>query len=176
MGAPDPVVAAMRSVLPAGAVLDDPDVVGSYARDQAMFTAAGLPRAVALPRTADEVAAVLRVASENRVPVVPRGAGSGLAGAANGLDGGIQLVLTGMDRILEIDPDNRLAVVEPGVVTADLRKAVEAEGLFYPPDPASYDWCNHRRQPVHRRRRPVLRQVRRDQRLRARAGGRAGVR
>jgi glycolate oxidase len=141
MGAPDPVVAALRSVLPAGAVLDDPDVVGSYARDQAMFTAAGLPRAVALPRTADEVAAVLRVASEHRVPVVPRGAGSGLAGAANGLDGGIQLVLTGMDRILEIDPENRLAVVEPGVVTADLRKAVEAEGLFYPPDPASYDWC-----------------------------------
>lgn len=141
MTARDPVVAALRTVLPPGAVLDDPDVVGSYARDQAMFAAAGLPRAVAMPRTAEEVAAVLRVASEHRVPVVPRGAGSGLTGAANGLDGGIQLVLTGMDRILEIDPDNRLAVVEPGVVTADLRKAVEAEGLFYPPDPASYDWC-----------------------------------
>ena len=116
MTAHDPVVVALRTVLPPGAVLDDPDVVGSYARDQAMFAAAGRPRAVAMPRTADEVAAVLRVASEHRVPVVPRGAGSGLTGAANGLDGGIQLVLTGMDRILEIDPDNRLAVVEPGVV------------------------------------------------------------
>ena len=141
MTAADPVVAALRAVLPAGAVLDDPDVVRSYARDQAMFAPAGQPRAVALPRCTDEVAAVLRVATEHRVPVVPRGAGSGLSGAANGLDGGIQLVLTGMDRILEIAPADRLAVVEPGVVTADLRKAVEAEGLFYPPDPASYEWC-----------------------------------
>ncbi|MFL6128676.1 MAG: FAD-binding oxidoreductase [Mycobacteriales bacterium] len=141
MGVPDPVVTALRSVLPPGAVIDDPDVLPSYARDQAMFAAAGLPGAVALPRSAAEVAAVLRVAAGHRVPVVPRGAGSGLTGAANALDGSIQLVLTGMDRIVEIDPDNRLAVVEPGVVTADLRKAVEAEGLFYPPDPASYDWC-----------------------------------
>lgn len=141
VGDPDPVLVELRAGLPADAVLDDPDVVRSYARDQAMFAPAGTPRAVALPATTEQVQHVVRVAARHRVPVVPRGAGSGLAGAANAVDGGIQLVLTRMDRILRIDPQDRLVEVEPGVVTEDLRRAVEAEGLFYPPDPASFDWC-----------------------------------
>ncbi len=137
----DAVVADLRAGLPDDAVLVDPDVVASYARDMAMFAPAGRPSAVVLPRTVAEVQHVVRVAAGHRVPVVPRGAGSGLAGSSNGVDDGITLVLTRMARILEIDPANRLAVVEPGVVNADLRAAVEPHGLFYPPDPSSYDWC-----------------------------------
>ena len=75
------------------------------------------------------------------MPIVPRGAGSGLTGAANGVDGAVTVVLTRMNRILEIDEGNRLAVVQPGVVNLDFRTAVEAKRLFYAPDPSSYDWC-----------------------------------
>jgi glycolate oxidase subunit GlcD len=75
------------------------------------------------------------------VPVVPRGAGSGLAGASNAVDGAITLVMTRMDAVLEVSPADRLAVVQPGVVNKALRDAVSGAGLFYPPDPSSYDWC-----------------------------------
>jgi glycolate oxidase subunit GlcD len=137
----DPVLADLRAGLPDGAVLDDPDVVGTYARDMAMFAPSQQPRCVVFARDVEQVRHVVRVAAAHRVPVVPRGAGSGLAGSSNGVTGGITLVLTRMDRIVEIDPANRLAVVEPGVVNLDFRKALEPHGLFYPPDPSSYDWC-----------------------------------
>jgi glycolate oxidase len=83
----------------------------------------------------------MQVASRHGVPVVPRGAGSGLVGAANAVDGCITLVTTRMDAVLDVAPADRLAVVQPGVVIKTLRDAVRAHGLFYPPDPASYDWC-----------------------------------
>jgi glycolate oxidase len=83
----------------------------------------------------------MQVASRYGVPVVPRGAGSGLAGAANAVDGCITLVMTRMDAVLDVAPADRLAVVQPGVVNKTLRDAVAGTGLFYPPDPASYDWC-----------------------------------
>jgi glycolate oxidase len=94
---------------------------------------------VVRPRTTDEVSAVLRVAHRHRVPVVPQGARTGLAGAANAVDGGIVLSMTAMDRIVEIDAANRIAVVQPGVVNATLRRAVAAAGLYYPPDPGSWE-------------------------------------
>jgi glycolate oxidase len=122
-------------------VLDDPDVVAGYARDMAMFAPSQQPRCVVFAADTGQVRQVVRVAAAHRVPVVPRGAGSGLAGSSNGVAGGITLVLTKMNRIVEIDPANRLAVVEPGVVNLDLRRALEPHGLFYPPDPSSYDWC-----------------------------------
>jgi glycolate oxidase len=131
----------LREALGADGVLLDPDVTAAYARDQAMLVDAGVPAAVVLPRTTDEVVAVMQVASRHGVPVVPRGAGSGLAGAANAVDGCITLVLTRMDAVLEVAPADRLAVVQPGVVNKALRDAVAGTGLFYPPDPASYDWC-----------------------------------
>jgi glycolate oxidase len=106
-----------------------------------MLAEAGTPAAVVLPRNTDEVAAVMRVAGRHGVPVVPRGAGSGLAGGSNAVDGAITLVLTRMDAVLEVAPADRLAVVQPGVVNKALRDAVAGEGLFYPPDPSSYDWC-----------------------------------
>jgi glycolate oxidase len=122
-----------------GAVLTDPDLLVSYQRDEADFAPSGLPAVVVRPHTTDEVAAVLRVASRLGVPVVPQGARTGLAGAANAVEGSIVLSMTAMDRILEIDPANRTAVVQPGVVNAALRRAVAAEGLYYPPDPGSWE-------------------------------------
>lgn len=100
-----------------------------------------LPAAVVHPQTAEQVAAVLRVADAHRLPVVPRGAGTGLAGGAVPVEGSLCLNLARMNRILEISMADTLAVVQPGVVTNDLQKAVEKHGLFYPPDPASVYQC-----------------------------------
>ncbi|MFC9928611.1 FAD-binding oxidoreductase [Streptomyces sp. NPDC127190] len=127
--------------LPAEAVLTDPDVTASYAHDMASFCPAGAPAVVVLPRTVEQVQHVMRTATELRVPVVPQGARSGLSGAANATDGCIVLSLTRMDRILEISPVDRIAVVEPGVVNATLSHAVEEHGLSYPPDPSSWEMC-----------------------------------
>jgi glycolate oxidase len=131
----------LRSTLGAGAVLDDPDVTSSYRRDMMPLAPHGAPLAVALPADTAQVQEVVRACAAAGVPIVPRGAGSGLSGAANAIEGCVVLATTRMNEILEIDPDNRLAVVQPGVVNLDLRGAVEKHGLFYPPDPSSYDWC-----------------------------------
>jgi glycolate oxidase len=96
-----------------------------------------LPDAVVLPETNEEVSAVVRIASRNDVPIVPRGMSSGLAGGSIPVGGGIVLSLTRMNRILEIDEENMTATVQAGVVTADLQAEVEKLGLFYPPDPSS---------------------------------------
>lgn len=99
-----------------------------------------LPDVVVVPRTVLHIAQVMRLANEHEVCVIPRGAGSGMTGGSLPESGGIVLVLTQFDRILEIDTQNLVAVVEPGVVTTQLHKAVEAQGLFYPPDPASMNF------------------------------------
>ncbi|MER7763605.1 FAD-linked oxidase C-terminal domain-containing protein [Streptomyces sp. NPDC097619] len=131
----------LRTGLPAAAVLTDPQVTASYAGDMASFCEAGTPAVVVLPRTVEEVRHVLRTATAHRVPVVPQGARTGLSGAANAVDGCIVLSLVRMDRILEISPVDRIAVVEPGVVNAALSRAVAAHGLAYPPDPSSWEQC-----------------------------------
>ncbi|MFH9349195.1 FAD-binding oxidoreductase [Kitasatospora sp. NPDC017646] len=127
--------------LPAGAVVVDPDVTAAYSHDMADFCAAGAPAAVVFPETVEQVQHVLRTATELRVPVVPQGARTGLSGAANAVDGCIVLSLVKLNRILEIDPVNRIAVVEPGVVNAELSRAVAESGLSYPPDPSSWETC-----------------------------------
>ncbi len=96
-----------------------------------------LPDVVLFPADSREISAVLRLANSEKIPVFPRGAGSGFSGGSLPKGGGIVLVTTRMNRILRIDADNLIAVVEPGVVTGDLQDAVEKLGLFYPPDPAS---------------------------------------
>ena len=96
-----------------------------------------LPDLIVYPTTREQISAILKLANEARFPVIPRGAGTGFTGGTLPVGGGVVLVLTKMNRILQIDPDNLLAVVEPGVVTADLQKEVEKISLFYPPDPAS---------------------------------------
>ncbi|MEU2982060.1 FAD-linked oxidase C-terminal domain-containing protein [Streptomyces hirsutus] len=127
--------------LPLEAVLTDPDVTASYANDMASFCPAGAPAVVVLPRTVEQVQHVMRTATALRVPVVPQGARTGLSGAANATDGCIVLSLTRMDAILEINPVDRVAVVEPGVVNATLSRAVGEHGLYYPPDPSSWETC-----------------------------------
>jgi glycolate oxidase len=99
------------------------------------------PEVVVRPKCTEEVVAIVRLAGAERVPITPRGGGQGLSGGAVPTAGGIVLSLERMNRILEIDHDNLMVTVEPGVVTGDLHRAVEAEGLFYPPDPASLDSC-----------------------------------
>ncbi|MEV6026200.1 FAD-linked oxidase C-terminal domain-containing protein [Streptomyces sp. NPDC052036] len=131
----------LRAGLPAEAVLADPDVTASYGHDMASFCAAGTPAVVVLPHTVEQVQHVMRTATDLRIPVVPQGARTGLSGAANASDGCIVLSLTKMDRILEINPVDRIAVVEPGVINATLSRAVDEHGLFYPPDPSSWEMC-----------------------------------
>ncbi|GHF12459.1 glycolate oxidase [Amycolatopsis deserti] len=137
----DALLTKLRAELGKDAVLTDADVTGSYSRDMMPLAPSGRPLAVVLPSDVEGVQAVVRACAEAKVPIVPRGAGSGLSGAANAIDGCVVLVMTKLDQILEIDAGNRLAVVQPGVVNLDFRNAVEKHGLFYPPDPSSYDWC-----------------------------------
>jgi len=120
-------------------VLTDPDLVSSYEHDEADLVPFGTPAVVVRPRTTGQVSAVLRAATRHKVPVIPQGARSGLAGGANAIDGAIVLSLIGMNEIIDIDTPNRVAVVQPGVVNAQLRRAVAAEGLYYPPDPGSWE-------------------------------------
>ncbi|SCE32584.1 FAD-linked oxidase C-terminal domain-containing protein [Streptomyces sp. OspMP-M43] len=131
----------LRAGLPPEALITDPDVTASYAHDMASFCEAGTPAVVVLPRTVEQVQHVMRTATALRVPVVPQGARTRLSGAANASDGCIVLSLVKMDRILEISPVDRIAVVEPGVVNAVLSRAVNEHGLSYPPDPSSWETC-----------------------------------
>ena len=101
----------------------------------------GLPAAVAFPASTEEVSRVVELAGREGLPVIPRGAGTGLSGGAIASEGGIELALTRMRSILEIDPLNRIAVVEPGVVNLDLSVAASRYGLYFAPDPSSQRAC-----------------------------------
>ena len=99
-----------------------------------------LPDVVVKPGSREEVSEILKVASETETPIYPRGAGSGLSGGAVPLKGGVVMDFARMRQIIEIDPSNSRAIVEPGVLTGDFQREVEKHGLFYPPDPASADF------------------------------------
>ena len=120
-------------------LLTSPEDCWTYAYDAT--DQARMPEAVVFPGSAAEISQILRLANEHRFPVTPRGAGSGRSGGAVPIAGGVVLVLTRLNRILEIDPDDLVAVVEPGVILARFKAAVAAQGLYYPPDPASADFC-----------------------------------
>lgn len=100
-----------------------------------------LPDLVAFPDSTSQVAAILRLADTCNLPVVARGAGSGMTGGSLPVHGGLVLALSRLNRILEIDRDNQIAIVEPGVITGEFQQAVRKLGLFYPPDPASLKFC-----------------------------------
>ncbi|WP_395309641.1 FAD-linked oxidase C-terminal domain-containing protein [Mycobacterium sp. AMU20-3851] len=134
-------LADIAAELPASAILTDPDVTAAYARDQSRLTDSEPPAAVLIPRSTAEVSRCLAAASRHGVTVIPRGAGSGLSGAVNATVDAVVLSLHRMADIVEIDTANRVAVVQPGVITADLRSAAAAAGLFYPPDPGSVEFC-----------------------------------
>jgi glycolate oxidase len=133
---------AIRRSLPNLRLLADEADRESYRRDETAYLESGLPLAVALPTSTAEVAELMRLATAHRVPVVPRGAGSGLSGGAAGVEGALTIVLTRMDAVLEIDEPNLTVTTQPGILNADLKKAVAERGLFYAPDPASYEICS----------------------------------
>jgi glycolate oxidase len=118
-------------------VRDDETSRSAYAADA--LGQGHLPDLVLLPRTAQEISQIARLCTEHRVPLVVRGAGTGYTGGAVPTQGGVVISLERMNRILEIDEVNLLAVVEPNVINGDLQRAVERVGLFYPPDPASLE-------------------------------------
>jgi glycolate oxidase len=130
--------ASLRGILPAERVLTDPDELDAYAHDDAEWADFTRPRAVALPESTAEVAAIVRAVAGAGLRIVPRGAGTGLSGGANALGDAVVVSLERMTRVVEIDRDERFVVAEAGVINDDLRRAVAEHGLWYPPDPASY--------------------------------------
>lgn len=132
----DGVVEKLRGIVGPEHVKTDDGAVAAFSRDATPLFAAR-PDVVVLPGSTAEVAAVLRLATERRIPVTPRGAGSNLAAGTLAQDGGIVLVLTRLDRILEVDADELLAVVQTGVTTTELAAVAAQQGLLYVPDPGS---------------------------------------
>jgi glycolate oxidase len=139
MGLPSSVLPELKRIVGEQNVVHEAHDLKIFERDASISGA--LPDAVVLPADRDQVAAVVRLAARHGVPVVPRGAGTGLSGGAITLKGGIALQLTRMRRILKVDPATRTAIVEPGVVNQDLQQAAASQGLFYAPDPSSQKAC-----------------------------------
>src|SRR5438874_125903 len=131
------VLAMVSDLLPADRVLPG-DQADDFGHDEALGAAAQSPACVAFPTSTEEVAAILRAAGERRVPVTARGSGTGLSGAAVPMPGGIVVPFERMNRVLEIDTDNQVAVVEPGVTLAQLDEITAAHGLVYPVFPGEY--------------------------------------
>jgi glycolate oxidase len=132
--------AELAAALPGSVLITDPDVLASLSHDEAEWAPAGKPLGAIRAASTEEVGAIVAACAERGIPVVARGAGTGLSGGANAVDGGLVLDLTAMNRILRIDTDNMIAIVQPGVVNDDLKAAVAEHGLWYPPDPASAPW------------------------------------
>lgn len=133
------VATLIRDAVGEKAVIRDAEKMEPYGKDA---TERGcMPELVVEAESPEQVQALVCLANKYRFPVTPRGTGTGLAGGAIPSEGGVLLSLASMNRILSIDPDNLIAVVEPGVINADLKQAALQKGLFYPPDPASYDTC-----------------------------------
>jgi glycolate oxidase len=137
-----PFLDAVAARLPDLRLLADEADPETYRRDETAYLPTGLPGAVALPTSTVQVVELVRICAEFDVPIVPRGAGSGLSGGAAGLEGALTIAFTAMDRILEIDAPNLCVVTQPGVINARLKAAVAEVGLFYAPDPASFEMCS----------------------------------
>ena len=130
----------LRRIVGTPYVLIEKEDVVVYEQDGSIFQV--MPEIVVVPANVEEVSAVVKAAQQANVPIVPRGSGTGLAGGAVPAEGGIILSLSRLDRILTIDLENRLAVVEPGVINLDVTKAVAKDGFFYAPDPSSQAACS----------------------------------
>ena len=130
------VLRELRDIVGPSWCLDSPADLTAYSFDATPLYQA-LPDAVVVPASVEEVSAIMKVAYANRIPIVPRGAGSNLSAGTCPTSGGLVVALNRLNRIKEIDEENMVATFEPGVVTAKFHQAVEAVGLFYPPDPGS---------------------------------------
>ncbi|HSR31743.1 MAG TPA: FAD-linked oxidase C-terminal domain-containing protein [Anaerolineae bacterium] len=135
------IVRRLIAITGHGNVLVDVESLEPYSHDETVGLRAD-PEVVVKVTSAQQVSEILKLAQRKRIPVTPRGAGYGLSGGAVAVQGGIVLSTEKMNRILEIDHENLMVTVEPGVITGEIHRAVEAEGLFYPPDPASLDSCS----------------------------------
>ena len=134
-------LAALSAALgPDATLISDPDITASYSRDQAPFAVSAPPLAVLLAKNAQEISRALHFANENKIPVVTRGAGSGLSGGANSDEQTLVISLEKMNQILEIDAANQIARVQAGVINIDLDNAAKDFSLAYLPDPASREW------------------------------------
>jgi glycolate oxidase subunit GlcD len=134
------LIEALRAIVGGDCCLSRPEDLLVYEAD-GLTVHGALPSAVVLPGDKTEVARVIRACRTHGVPFVPRGAGTGLSGGAIALEAGVVIECSRMNRILRVDAENRIAVVEPGVVNAELSKAVAPHGLFYAPDPSSQLAC-----------------------------------
>lgn len=131
---------ALRAVVGPEALLTDPEKLMVYECD-ALTLEKKIPQAVVLPASVDEVAEVVRICAVHKLPIIPRGAGTSLSGAVLAVDGGITICLSRMQKVLEVDFENRRALVEAGCVNAWITRAVQSKGLFYAPDPSSQFAC-----------------------------------
>ncbi|HEY8586168.1 MAG TPA: FAD-linked oxidase C-terminal domain-containing protein [Rhodanobacter sp.] len=140
MSLPSKLVALLRETFPGDALAIDEGARAAYSSDDSRRHA--LPDAVVFPTTHDQVEALVQACRTHRIPLTARGRGTNTTGAAVPVHGGVVLSFERMNRIVRIDPDNRLAVVEPGVLNGDLQEALGAHGFFWPPDPSSAAWCS----------------------------------
>jgi glycolate oxidase len=136
------LVRALDAGLPGGRLVVDADVLAAISHDDAEWAPVGRAVAGVRARSEAEVQHVVRVCAEFGAPIVTRGSGTGLSGGANAVDGCVVLDLSRMNQVLEIDRDNMICVVQPGIVNNDLKAAVAEHGLWYPPDPASAPWSS----------------------------------
>jgi glycolate oxidase len=136
-----PDLEELVAALPAGAVLTDPDAMAGYRWDRALDPHAGVPLAVVRATSTDDVVRALTFAQTHRIAVIPRGAGSGLSGGASAIDGSIVVSLDAM-REIEVDPSTRTVRAQPGALNAEVKAAARAHGLWYPPDPSSFEFCS----------------------------------
>ena len=137
----EPILARLREIVGEDNVSVSAEDKEKYSHDE-VAELRHEPEVVVKASSAEQISRIIRLANEVNIPVTPRGAGQGLSGGSVPVFGGVVLTLEKMNRILEIDQDNLMATVEPGVITGELHRAVEALGLFYPPDPASLDSCS----------------------------------
>lgn len=127
---------ALRDIVGKDRFKDDPVTIAAHSYDS--YIEEAVAEAVVFPKTTQEVSAVMKVASEEKLPVTTRGAGTNLSGGSIPLQKGLVLCLTQMNKIVEIAPEDRYAIVQPGVINGDLQKELSSCGYFYPPDPSSY--------------------------------------
>jgi len=129
------VIEELRSIVGKNWVLDTPEDLATYSYDA--FLPEFKPDAIVVPSSTEEISGIMRLANRERIPVTPRGAGTNICGGSVAKEGGLIMAFHRMNKIIEIDPENRCAVAQPGVVNADFQKEVARYGLMYPPDPAS---------------------------------------
>jgi len=135
------VLDELAQALPADALITDPASMDAYRWDRALDPDAGVPLAVVRPRSTEQVQETVRIAARGGIAIVPRGAGSGLSGGSSAVSGALVISLDRM-REIEIDAATRMATVQPGAFNAEVKQAAAAEGLWYPPDPSSFEFCS----------------------------------